>query len=98
MIEYKYQHHGKDYSIRLEQLGSGAYRAQIGERVIEFEVIRGADQSTTLVIKDGERVRAWAAMAQANRSGTRQTYVTVADGSAIVYELTRIVEGARRVS
>jgi biotin carboxyl carrier protein len=96
-VEYRYTYNGNEYSIRLERGPVDTYQAEIEDRVIVFRAIRGADGSTTLILEGGKHIRTYAATAPANRAGDQRMFVTISGGRAEVYELTRVVDGARRV-
>jgi len=96
-VEYRYTYKDKEYTIRLERGPDDTYQAAIGDRVIVFRAMTGADGSSTLMMDGGQRIRTYAATVPTNRAGDQRTFVTIAGGRAEVYELNRVVEGARRV-
>jgi biotin carboxyl carrier protein len=94
-VEFRYQHHDQEYTIRLEPAGENHYTATIGDNTYTVQLQRHQSGELWLMVND-KRLHAYTANTKISPTAPPKNYVALLDPTACVYELTKIQLGSTR--
>lgn len=94
-MEFRYQHHDQEYTLRLDPAGENNYTATIGENTYTVQLQRHQSGELWLMI-DGKRLHAYVANTKISPTAPPKNYVALLDPTASIYEFTKIQTGSAR--
>lgn len=89
MPTYSYVYNGETYSVALEALADGTYRAVIGDRSYTLRAIPNENGGLTLAFDDGDRATVYASAAGSTR-------YTAVNGDPVTFALPEAVKRSKR--
>jgi|GEM_PF-266071 len=94
-MEFRYRYGDAEYSIQLERLPDGKYRARVADRSYQFEIQRSVEGQLNLCV-DGRRVHAYTALLVTPQLGITHQLVALVDREVQLFDLEKAAEVKQR--
>jgi biotin carboxyl carrier protein len=94
-MDFRYQHHDQEYTVRLEPGSDGFYTATVGDKTYAVHILREQPGQLTLLI-NGRRFHTYTATEKTLVTGATRHYIALVDRQTSLFELTKVQAGGAR--